>query len=133
MLTHGIHSVLCTLCEAGQERKYNAETILTMFRANVFCAEHDISPDSFPVFSDRSLSAWNQSHSARFTVWNRMRDHNFCRCLSGDYQNAEGCTRYYFRCPGPETGPDYCRQLVYTAENRLQDGFGENRTILVAP
>ena len=133
MLTHGIHSVLCTLCEAGQERKYNAETILTMFRANAFCAEHDISPDPFPVFSDRSLSAWNQSHSARFTVWNRMRDHSLCRCLSGDYQNAEGCTRYYFRCPGPETGPDYCRQLVYTAENRLQDGFGENRTILVAP
>ena len=50
-----------------------------------------------------------------------------------DYQNAEGCTRYYFRCPGPESGPDYCLQLVYTAENRLQDGFGTNRTVLLAP
>lgn len=33
-----------------------------------------------------------------------------------------GKTRFYFRSPGTDTAPDYCRQLVYTADNKLRDG-----------
>ena len=106
-------------------------SFITMFLANAYCRDSYVSPCVLPVVSDLGVANWNRAHDSEFSVWNRMHDHDFCRCLSGDYRNKTGCTRYYFRCPAPESGPDYCRQLVFTAGNRLQDGFGSNRKILL--
>lgn len=106
-------------------------SFITMFLANAYCRGSYVSPYSMPVVSDLGIANWNRAHDSEFSVWNRMHDHDFCRCLSGDYRNKSGCTRYYFRCPAPESGPDYCRQLVFTAENQLQDGFGTDRTVLL--
>lgn len=107
-------------------------SFITMFESNQFCRDHYVSPMSLPLVSDRECAEWNGNHpDARFEVWNRHSDHEFCHCLSGSYENPEGRTRFYLRCPGTVPGPDYCRQFVYTADNNLQDGFGKNRTVLL--
>ena len=41
-----------------------------------------------------------------------------------------GKTRFYFRSLGTDTALDYCRQLVYTADNKLRDGFGQHRNVI---
>ena len=102
-----------------------------MFEANDYCRSRYVSPHEVPVVSGQGLEEWNRAHLSDFAVWNRLRDHSYCRCLSGAYTNAEGSVRYYFRCPGPDAAPDYCRQLVYTAFNRIQDGFGAGRRPLL--
>ena len=85
----------------------------------------NISALIFPFVSSLGYAGWNQNHpDAQFAVWNYHRDRKFCSCLSGGYRNAFGRTRFYFRCPGTEAALGICRQLVYTAENVLRDGFG---------
>ncbi len=106
-------------------------SFITMFCANGYCASHMISAVSFPVVTDSECEEWNRKHpDSAFKVWNRHMDHDFCRCMSGTYRNASGLTRFYFRCPGTGSAPPYCRQLVYTADDRLQDGFGKDRTVI---
>lgn len=103
-------------------------SFIGMFQANEYCRQHYVSPGNLPIVSDRGVLEWNQIHPDRqFYIWNRFGDYEYCHCLSGSYENKHGGTRFYFRCPGTVTPPDYCRQLVYTADNVLQDGFGEGR------
>ena len=107
-------------------------SFITMFKANSHCEANYISAFEFPFVSDNQVISWNRLHpDNRFSVWNRHSDYEFCHCLSGSYKNKEGHTRFYFRCPGTGSSPDYCRQLVYTADNHLQDGFGKNRTVIL--
>lgn len=106
-------------------------SFITMFRANDFCRENYVSPYDFPVISDSECEKWNAEHpDAHFTVWNRHSDHEFCHCLSGHYENPYGNTRFYFRCPGENRPKSLCRQLLYTSDNILQDGFGSDCTVL---
>ena len=106
-------------------------SFITMFTTNAYCKENYISARVFPFTSDLKCKEWNNLHTgSSFAVWNRHSDHEYCHCLSGSYINREGSTRFYFRCPGNDASPDYCRQLVYTARNQLQDGFGSNRLVL---
>lgn len=83
-----------------------------LFMANQFCKDNYVSPASVDL-----------SHDKRFRIWNKFNDYDFCSCSSGDYSAENGNVRFYYRCPG-RSGADYCRQLVYTADNRLLDGFG---------
>ena len=103
-------------------------SFITMMPANSFCIENYVSPETFDIAIEDYVEAFNQTHDSRIAVWNRMRDHEYCKCFSGSYESERGRTRFYFRCPGDSGSPDYCRQLVYTADNVLQDGFGDNRT-----
>lgn len=89
-------------------------SFIGMFRANAFCGQNYVSPAAIPFESD-----------ARFHIWNRFCDHGYCSCSSGDYHAKAGWIRFYYRCPGDEPAPDYCRQLVYGADNRLRTGFGK--------
>lgn len=82
------------------------------FLANQFCKDNYISPASIDL-----------SHDNRFRVWNRFHDYDYCSCSSGDYMAAQGIVRFYYRCPG-KSRASYCRQLVYSADNKLLDGFG---------
>jgi len=82
------------------------------FMANQFCEDNYVSPASIDL-----------SHDKRFRIWNKFNDYDFCSCSSGDYSAENGSVRFYYRCPC-KRGADYCRQLVYTADNRLLDGFG---------
>ena len=105
---------------------------ISMFKANDYCVSHYISPEMLSLETDADFAAWNELHpDQQFYVWNRFRDHDFCRCLSASYKNSQGQTRFYFRCPGEVRRADYCRQLVYTADNLLVDGFGSSRRILL--
>ena len=106
-------------------------SFITMFQANEYCQNHFVSAFSLPFVSDLGCSALNFGDDSSFDVWNRHRDHSSCCCMSGGYHTKEGKTRFYFRCPGEDSGVAYCRQLVYTAENILQDGFGAGRIVLV--
>ena len=83
-----------------------------LFMANQFCRDNYISPASIDLSRDK-----------RFRMWNKFTDHGYCSCSSGDYSAVSGNVRFYFRCPG-NRGATYCRQLVYTADNKLLDGFG---------
>lgn len=83
-----------------------------MFLANSFCREN------YVALSDIDLTG-----DARFRLWNQFHDHEFCRCCNGDYKTATGYIRFYYRYPGNKKA-EYCRQLVYTTDNRLLDGFG---------
>lgn len=83
-----------------------------LFMANQFCKDNYVSPASIDL-----------SHDKRFRTWNKFNDYDFCSCSSGDYSAKNGNVRFYYRCPG-KSGANYCRQLVYTAGNRLLDGFG---------
>lgn len=106
-------------------------SFISMFQANNYCKEKYVSSSSFPFLSDDDCNEWNKNHIDRkFTVWNRHRDYDYCRCLSGSYKNVMGSTRFYFRSPGEAVRADYCRQLVYTPDNILQDGFGTGKTVL---
>ena len=82
------------------------------FMANQFCKDNYISPASIDLSQDK-----------RFRVWNKFNDYDYCSCSSGDYSAENGNVRFYYRCPG-KIGANYCRQLVYTADNKLLDGFG---------
>ena len=87
-------------------------SFIGMAPANRFCVENYVDPARF-----------NFNEDARFLVWNRLCDHEYCRCSSGSYHAAARSVRFYYRCIGAETAP-YARQLVYTADNRLLAGFG---------
>lgn len=81
------------------------------FMANQFCKDNYISPASIDL-----------SHDKRFRVWNKFNDYDYCSCSSGDYISKQGKVRFYYRCPG-KSGANYCRQLVYSTDNKLLDGF----------
>lgn len=76
-------------------------------------------------FGQETIAEWNASHgSSEFRIWNQHHDYDFCRCINGDYRNKHGITRFYYRAPSGLKKPAYCRQLVYTADNKLLAGFG---------
>lgn len=83
-----------------------------LFMVNEFCEKNYVS-----------LASINFNHDKRFRLWNKFSDYDFCSCSSGDYNAKNGTVRFYYRCPG-KSKADYCRQLVYVADNRLLDGFG---------
>lgn len=87
------------------------------FMANQFCKDNYVSPASIDLSQDK-----------RFRVWNKFNDYDYCSCSSGDYCADKGHVRFYYRCPG-KSKANYCRQLVYTADNRLLDGFGGNEIL----
>ena len=82
------------------------------FMANQFCRDNYISPAEIDLNEDQ-----------RFRVWNNFHDYDYCSCCSGDYRGEHSNVRFYYRCPGTNKA-NYCRQFVYTADNRLLDGFG---------
>lgn len=106
-------------------------SFITMIKANTYCEKAYVSPFELPFVSNSDVAAWNRTHDSQFSVWHSMHDYEYCHCITGDYANKQGCTRFYFRCPGNEETPKYCRQLVYTPDNALQDGFGSNRLIIM--
>lgn len=125
---------VASFLDMASELGVQNSSFITMFRANAFCEEHYISGGDFPVMDQKLLEHWNQKHpESFFQIWNRQRDHSYCCCCSGDYKSSHGSTRFYFRCPGTVPAPEYCRQLVYTANNTLQDGFGIGRKVLMLP
>ena len=91
-------------------------SFICMFDAGQYCRDYYVSPSLLRDISDKN----------KFRIWNAFHDHEFCSCSSGDYQTAKGWTRFYFRCPGKQKTPAL-RQLVFTADNILQDGFGPGR------
>lgn len=87
-------------------------SFIGLFLTNDYCMKHYISPAELDFSKD-----------SRFRLWNHFHDYQYCQCSSGDYLSQNGYVRFYYRCPGNRTAP-YVRQLVYTADNRLLDGFG---------
>lgn len=117
---------VCAYLDKAIETGIQNTSFIAMMPANSFCTENYVSPDVFTGITDNQVSYFNNTHNSKITIWNRMRDHNYCKCLSGSYESAAGRTRFYFRCPEKNRAASYCRQLVYTADNILQDGFGRN-------
>ena len=107
-------------------------SFIGMFRSTAFCREHYVSPWEMPFLTDNGCKKWNNEHpEQQFAIWNRHADHDFCRCLTGSYHNSYGRTRFYFRCPGDAIRPEYCRQLVYTSDNRVVAGFAQDSIVLL--
>lgn len=119
---------VCLYLDKAIEAGIQNTSFISMMPANSFCIENYVSPETLVIAIEDKAELLNQIHDSRIVLWNRMRDHNYCKCFSGSYESATGRTRFYFRCPGDSNSLDYCRQLVYTADNVLQDGFGDNRT-----
>ena len=109
-------------------------SFIGMFQANQFCREHHISPWAFSITTEGGCRKWNNEHTdQQLFIWNQHTDHDWCRCLTGSYNNSSGHTRFYFRCPGDtSTRPHYCRQLVYTPDNEVRDGFGVDSTLVLS-
>ena len=124
---------VCTYLDHAIQMRVRKTSFITMFRANEYCSRHFVCGADFPVMKETELEAWNRDCPERkISILNRQQDHSFCRCASGVYASPEDSTLFYFRCPGKDAAPDYCRQLVYTAENQLQDGFGSGRTVILS-
>lgn len=119
---------VCAYLDKAIETGIQNTSFITMMPANSFCTENYVSPDTFDIAIEDKVEPFNQVHDSRITIWNRMRDYDYCKCFSGSYESSSGRTRFYFRCPGDSSGPDYCRQLVYTSDNILQGGFGNNES-----
>lgn len=122
---------VCAYLDKAIEAGIRNTSFITMMPANRYCIDNYISPETFAVISDEQVRRFNETHESKISIWNRLRDHDHCRCLSGSYESAAGMTRFYFRCPGESRPSEYCRQLVYTPDNKLQDGFGLNRTMII--
>ena len=122
---------VCAYLDKAIEAGIRNTSFITMMPANRYCVDNYISPETFAVISDEQIGRFNETHESKISIWNRMRDHDYCRCLSGSYESVNGRTRFYFRCPRESRPSEYCRQLVYTPDNNLQDGFGLNRTIII--
>lgn len=95
-------------------------SFIGMFMANDYCRNEYVSPVGLSLGED-----------PRVNVWNHFRDHDYCQCSTGDYHAEAGWIRYYYRCPGKQQGPDYCRQLVYGTDNLLRTGFGNSPVIIL--
>lgn len=93
-------------------------SFIGMFLVNDYCRRHYVSPKDLKFNEDR-----------RFRIWDTYHDYKYCSCSSGDYRSRYGLVRFYYRCPGTETS-DYCRQLVYSADNHLRAGFGNSKIII---
>lgn len=104
--------------EAMSEIGIRNVSFVGLFLANSYCKEHYISLADIDLSSDD-----------RFCIWNRFKDHNICSCSSGSFISSSGSIRYYYRCPG-NVQPLYSRQLVYTADNKILDGFNGNEITL---
>ncbi len=87
-------------------------SFIGLIQANTYCEENYVSPATLDFSSDD-----------RFNVWNVFQDYSYCSCSSGDYVSKNGTIRYYYRCPSSYNAK-YCRQLVYSTDNKLLDGFG---------
>ncbi|MBR3354441.1 MAG: radical SAM protein [Oscillospiraceae bacterium] len=96
-------------------------SFITMFPANEYCKKNYVMIED-PV---AQFEKWNSEHDSQFRIWNIMKDHEYCSCLTGDYRSKNGNTRFYFRMPGKKTA-DYCRQLVFQPDNRLTADFGKD-------
>lgn len=121
---------VCAYLDKAIDAGIRNTSFITMMPANSYCIDNYISPDEFAVITEDQVKSFNDTHDSKITIWNRMRDHDYCRCFSGSYESASGRTRFYFRCPGDDRKKDYCRQFVYTADNSLQDGFGNKSTCI---
>ena len=109
--------------------KVRNTSFITMFPASAYCREQYIPPAAL-LWSEMHAEEWNSKHKERFLIWNQQRDHDFCSCITGSYENLSGRTRFYIRRSGNTPWPKFCRQLVFTADNHLKDGFGVNSKIL---
>ena len=116
----GVHDLVSAsdYLEAAADIGTANVSFIGMFKANEWCREQYISPEALKVQGDK-----------RYFVWNHFTDHEYCHCLSGDYQARHRYVRFYYRCPGT-VEPPYCRQLVYGADNVLMTGFGKSSTII---
>lgn len=93
-------------------------SFIGMIEANSYCRENYINPGEIGFSKD-----------SRFRIWNRFQDHDYCSCSSGDYFTGSKWIRFYYRSPGMQK-PPYARQLVYTDDNKLLDGFGGKEIVL---
>lgn len=91
---------------------------ISMIPVNGYCLDQYVDPEMLHLESD-----------SRFRVWNHFHDYEYCSCSSGDYRAGKGWVRYYYRKPGKEKA-QYSRQLVYTEDNLLLDGFGGNQVLI---
>lgn len=92
-------------------------SFISLIPANGYCMDQYVDPETFHLEND-----------SRFRIWNHFHDYDYCSCSAGDYHAGKGWVRYYYRAPGKEKAP-YSRQLVYTEDNRLLDGFGGNEVL----
>lgn len=86
-------------------------SFIGMIEANNYCREQYVNPREIDFAKD-----------PRFRIWNKFHDHDYCSCSSGDFLAKDRWIRFYYRSPGMKK-PQYVRQLVYTANNKLLDGF----------
>ena len=88
-----------------------------LIRANDYCTENYLNPAQLDFGNDE-----------RFSIWNKHYDYNFCSCSNGAYSTTNGIVRFYYRCPDVKSA-SYCRQLVYSTDNKLLDGFDGNEIL----
>ena len=113
LMKEGINSVngIADYLEFAAELNVHNTSFIGMAPANSFCIENYVDPVDLDF-----------RHDARFTFFNRLQDHAYCKCSSGSYEAKTRDVRFYYRCIGSEKAP-YARQLDYTADNRLLAGF----------
>ena len=113
LMKNGINSVsaIAEYLEFAADVNISNTSFIGMAPANMYCVENYVDPGSLDFHAD-----------PRFRIWNRLNDHEYCRCSSGTYHAKSRPVRFYYRCIGSEKAP-YARQLVYTADNRLLAGF----------
>ena len=93
-------------------------SFISLIPASGYCMDQYVDPETLHLEND-----------SRFRIWNHFHDYEYCSCSAGDYHAGKGWVRYYYRAPGKEKAP-YSRQLVYTEDNRLLDGFGGNEVFI---
>lgn len=94
-------------------------SFITLMNANEYCNNNYVSLDDISeLYFSNAINIGN----GEFFIWNRYRDYDYCKCMSGSYINKNGKTRFYFRSSNNMCKPNYCRQLVFD-NNILYAGF----------
>jgi Predicted Fe-S oxidoreductases len=94
-----------------------------------FVTPMDINP--YTKKNQVSYKAVFDTDDPDFLFTNKYKDLKFCECQDGIYVTKEGrLVEFYGRETGYGTG-EFARGLVYTADNQLKSGYGEN-AILIA-
>lgn len=88
-------------------------SFITGMNVNKFMENEQVNYESVISKSDSSML---------FT--RNFYDYDFCKCQDGIYVSNNGeIIEFYGRCT-KSNGPEYCRGMVYSVDNKLRDGFG---------
>jgi len=116
-----------SICNIEEVKKYLEKAseigiykvgFVSLMKVNKFCEDNFIHFNE--VFNDKDKTICTTNH---------FYGKNICECINGIYAISKGKSIEYYARITNETKCNYLMQFVYTTDNRLTTGFGEETII----